>query len=461
MFAIIDIETCGGRFEFKKGRITEIAILIHDGLSVVEKFSTLINPECYISPAFVSISGITNEMVQDAPKFYEIANKIIEMTEGRIFVAHNVGFDYGFIREEFASLGYKYKRDTLCTVRLSRKLLPGKTSYSLGKLCDSLGIVIEARHRAEGDAVATAKLFDLLMAAKNNNPQYKNKGVEDLMVRRIDKIKQYVLNKLPEDCGVYYFLDQDQEIIYVGKSKNAYNRAMSHFNSSEQKGRKMLHELYNVDFVPTGSELIALLYENEEIKKHKPKFNTRRKADSFTHCLDWFKDDDGIINFKIVEFEESENALISFNSYSSARERLELIIDTHTLCLRYCGLTGEDSICFNHQIKKCNGICDDKEDVEEYNRRAMRVLNDYIYDSPNFVIIDKGRTSDERSVIIIEKGKYIGYGYIDESTSANSMETFKSIIGLADYYPDNDDIVKSWLKKNKAKILDFSGAITM
>ena len=128
MFAIIDIETCGGRFEFKKGRITEIAILIHDGLSVVEKFSTLINPECYISPAFVSISGITNEMVQDAPKFYEVANKIIEMTEGRIFVAHNVGFDYGFIREEFASLGYKYKRDTLCTVRLSRKLLPGKTS---------------------------------------------------------------------------------------------------------------------------------------------------------------------------------------------------------------------------------------------------------------------------------------------------------------------------------------------
>uniref|UniRef100_UPI0025B98266 exonuclease domain-containing protein n=1 Tax=Flavobacterium sp. TaxID=239 RepID=UPI0025B98266 len=237
MFAIIDIETCGGRFEFKKGRITEIAILIHDGLSVVEKFSTLINPECYISPAFVSISGITNEMVQDAPKFYEVANKIIEMTEGRIFVAHNVGFDYGFIREEFASLGYKYKRDTLCTVRLSRKLLPGKTSYSLGKLCDSLGIVIEARHRAEGDAVATAKLFDLLMQAKNNNPQYKNKGVEDLMVRRIDKIKQYVLNKLPEDCGVYYFLDQDQEIIYVGKSKNAYNRAMSHFNSSEQKGR--------------------------------------------------------------------------------------------------------------------------------------------------------------------------------------------------------------------------------
>ena len=177
MFAIIDIETCGGKFNFQKGRITEIAILIHDGLSVTETFSTLINPECYISPFFSNLTGINNDMVANAPKFYEVAKKIIELTENKIFVAHNVAFDYGFIKEEFASLGYKYKRDTLCTVRLSRKLIPGKKSYSLGKLCDAMGIENQARHRAEGDAVATAELFDRLMQIKADHPQFKRKGI--------------------------------------------------------------------------------------------------------------------------------------------------------------------------------------------------------------------------------------------------------------------------------------------
>ncbi|MGZ4099631.1 MAG: 3'-5' exonuclease, partial [Bacteroidia bacterium] len=205
MFAIIDIETCGGKFDFGKGRITEICILVHDGLQVIDKFTTLINPDCNITPYFTKLTNITNEMVADAPRFHEIAKKIIEMTEGCIFVAHNVGFDYSFIKSEFASLGYKYQRETLCTVRLSRKLMPGRISYSLGHLCASLGIEIHGRHRAEGDALATAELFDLLIRLKTAHPQYKNMGVEEIMSRRIDKIKQYILRKLPEECGVYYF----------------------------------------------------------------------------------------------------------------------------------------------------------------------------------------------------------------------------------------------------------------
>ena len=169
MFAIIDIETCGGKFDFPKGRITEICIIIHDGLQVTEKFSTLINPECYISPLYTNITGITNQMVANAPKFHEIANTILQLTENKIFVAHNVSFDYNFIKGEFASLGYEYEREKLCTVKLSRKLIPGKKTYSLGPLCESLGISNNARHRAEGDALATAKLFDILLQIKNNS----------------------------------------------------------------------------------------------------------------------------------------------------------------------------------------------------------------------------------------------------------------------------------------------------
>ena len=455
MFAIIDIETCGSKYEFRRGRITEICILVHDGLRVIEKFSSLINPECYISPYFISLSGITNEMVADAPKFHEIAHKIIELTENKIFVAHNVGFDYGFIKDEFASLGYKYKRETLCTVRLSRKLMPGKLSYSLGNLCSSLGIEIENRHRAEGDAVATAVLFDKLLVLKSCHPQYKNQGVDELMTRRIDKIKQYILNKLPEECGVYYFLNKEGEIIYIGKSVNVYNRAMTHFNSKESKSKKMLNDLYNVDFVKTGSELVALLLEAEEIKKHKPKYNRMRKADQFTHCIDWFKDEEGIIHFKLVPYDESKNPLQSFVSYSSARERLENWIDEYNLCLRYCHLTGETSICFNHQIKKCNGICAGEEDIASYNKRAQEIIDKISFKENNFVLIDCGRHSDERSLILIENGHYNGYGQMDNTTSFSSIDECRELITQRKFYPDADDLIKGYLKNNRLKKVVF------
>ncbi len=449
MFAIIDIETCGSSFEFRRGRITEICIVVHDGLQVVDKFTTLINPECPINPFFQSLTGITNEMVATAPKFHEVAKKILEMTENRIFVAHNVNFDYNFIKEEFASLGYKFKRDKLCTVSLSRKLMPGRISYSLGHLCSSLGIENEARHRAEGDAVATAKLFDLLLELKSQDPQYKNVGIDVLMTRRIDKIKEYILKKLPEECGVYYFLDKEQNIIYIGKSINMYSRATSHFNTKEQKGKKMLNELYNVDFVLTGSEIIALLLESEEIKKHKPKFNRSRIKDNFSHAIDWFEDEKGIINFKVVESEASESPIQSFTSHISARERLEYLIDEYSLCINHCGLTQKDAVCFNHHIKKCNGICAGKEEVDVYNARADKILKQYISVEKNYALIDRGRNEDERSIILVENRRYAGYGFIDASCPISTPDEFKSYIKQANYYPDADVLLRGWLNQGK------------
>ncbi|MDP3556742.1 MAG: exonuclease domain-containing protein [Bacteroidota bacterium] len=455
MFAIIDIETCGGKFNYQKGRITEICIIVHDGLVVVDKYTTLINPECYISPYFTNITSITNDMVRDAPKFYEVAKKIIEMTANCVFVAHNVGFDYNFVKEEFASLGYKYHRETLCTVRLSRKLIPGRISYSLGHLCASLGIEIFGRHRAEGDAVATAQLFDLLMSLKNSNPLYKNKGVVELMTRRIDNIKKYILDKLPESCGVYYFLNKEGQIIYIGKSVNMYTRAQSHFGTDERKGKKMLNDLYNVDFVETGSELIALLFEAEEIKKHKPLYNRKSKAEVFTHSLDWFKNKEGIIHFKIVPYEEAENSLVAFTNYSSTRERLESWIDEKILCLQYCSLTSEGSFCFNHQIKKCNGICAGEEGVNEYNKRAQEILDQYTFHKSDFAIIERGRKPEENSLILIENGHYVGFGYFDVSDNFSSKEEIAGLIKRSLYYPDMDGIVQAWLRKSKRRVIDL------
>lgn len=449
MFAIIDIETCGGRFEFRRGRIIEICIVIHDGLQVVDKYTTLINPECYINPFYRNLTGITNEMVANAPRFQDVAKKILEMTEGKIFVAHNVGFDYGFVKEEFASLGYRYKRETLCTVRLSRKLMPGRISYSLGHLCAALGIDNEARHRAEGDAVATAKLFDLLLRLKAGDKRYKHTGIEGLMTRRIDKIKEYVLRKLPDACGVYYFLDKEGNIIYIGKSINIYQRAQSHFNTDEKKGKKMLEELYNVDFTLTGSELIALLLESEEIKKHKPKYNRQRKADIFSHSIEWYEDENGILNLRITGFDDAENPLQSFTSGASAREQIERMIDEYDLCMSFCGLTGKDSVCFNHQIKKCLGICAGIESIESYNSRVLKLINQYLGDDKNYFLVDKGRKQDERSVILVENGKYSGYGFFDATVQINDIDEIRSLIRQAKYYPDSDILLRGWLNQGK------------
>jgi len=392
-------------------------------------------------------------MVANAPRFHEIAPKILELTEGCTFVAHNVSFDYGFIRDEFHSLGYTYKRETLCTVRLSRKLLPGRISYSLGHLCASLSIEIFGRHRAEGDAVATAQLFELLLKLKADHPQYKNKGAEELMVRKVDKIKEYILKKLPEDCGVYYFLNAEKEIIYIGKSNNMYSRAQSHFQTDIKKNKRMLQDLMNVDFVKTGSELIALLLESEEIKKHQPKYNRMRKAEKFLFVIDSFRDKKGIINFKIVAEDEAENPILSFTGYGSARERLELWIEEYELCLRYCGLTSEEAVCFHHQIRKCRGICAGDEEIELYNERAEKILKAHQYAQNDFLILDRGRTREEQSLVLVEEGRYKGYGYVDSTMPLSTVEELKANIRYAKYFPDADPLVKTFVRKGKGRVV--------
>lgn len=456
MFAIVDIETCGGKFDFQRGRIIEICILVHDGISVIDKFSTLLNPGCHISSFYTKLSGISNEMVKDAPYFHQVAKEIINFTEGKLFVAHNVGFDYNFIKEEFASLGYKFKRDKLCTVKLSRKLLPGKKSYSLGNLCESIGITIENRHRAEGDAVATAKLLDILLQIKTQSKQYKTASVDQLMTTRLDNIKKYILDKLPDSCGVYYFTDKDHQILYIGKSISMYSRAIQHFNSDVKKTKEMLHLMYNVDYVETGSELISLLLESEEIKKHKPRFNTARKKDVFTHCIDSYYRDD-ILHFKILPTEESTSPLVAFNTYASARECLEAMMEQYSLCMKYCGLISEDSkSCFNHQIKKCFGICANQESAEDYNRRAIKVVEHFSYSHPNFMIVERGRNDNERAFVLIQDNKYVGYGYIDHDSSIIDINEARGYLHNTINYPDSDTIVRGWLKQAKNfKVVKF------
>lgn len=456
LFAIIDIETTGGSPE--RSKITEICIVQHDGLAVTDVFTTLINPERRIPEHITRLTNITNEMVENAPKFYEVAKKVVELTKDRIFVAHNVAFDYGFVREEFRSLGYTYKREQLCTVKLARKLIPGRKSYSLGNICEHVGIDIAAdmRHRAEGDAVATAKLFDLLLAKKSEHKVLRSKGLDEINTSRVDKVKMEILNRLPEECGVYYYLGKDADILYIGKSRNMRSRALQHFASKEPKARRWQNELYDVDFVKTGSELIALLLESEEIKKHKPFFNRARKKSSFTHAIDWWFDEQKVINFNIVSSDEAKNPLQFYTNYTSAREFLNAWIEEQRLCLYMCGLfaghgdkeTNTGRECFNYQVKQCVGICCGEEEAEEYNKRAGEVLKEFLIASGDFIIVDRGRHGEEQSLLLIENGNFVGYGYMDAADHASSPEELKGFITRQSVHPDVNDLVRSWLRQN-------------
>lgn len=451
MYAIIDIETTGGNP--RRDKVTEIAVLIHDGLRVVKEYATLVNPECRIPYHISALTGITNEMVADAPKFYEIARELIELTNGAVFVAHNVSFDYGFVRSEFQRLGYDYKREQLCTVRLSRKIIPGHNSYSLGRLCDDLKISINGRHRALGDASATACLFGLLLdtEALNNTSYITNSasiGPFHHPLLNPEKVKN-----LPEEPGVYYMYNQDTELIYIGKSRNIKSRVLSHFsNRSTAKAMKMQSQIADVDCECTGSELIALLKESFEIKKHKPLFNRRQRRTLFRYELRYFRDPESYVRFSLEKTTDCDlTPLVCFATKAEARSFLMRIIEKHQLCQKLCGIYPSEGNCFHYEIGACQGACIGKEPPEIYNLRANNVISEYDFGINNMLIIDGGRNMHEKSVVKIHCGKYIGFGYFAPSFIKDNPGIFHECITQ---YPDNREvqqIIRQYLRNNKVE----------
>ncbi|WP_167898559.1 exonuclease domain-containing protein [Wenyingzhuangia aestuarii] len=282
MYAIVDIETTGGKFN-EEG-MTEIAIHKFDGKKVVDKFITLVNPEIPIQPFVVQLTGINDKMLVKAPKFHEIAKQIIQITEGCIIVAHNANFDYRILRNEFRRLGYKYTRDTLCTVELSRKLIPEQESYSLGKLCRSLGIPMSDRHRANGDAVATVKLFKMLLnkdvekfiIKANIKSEGKVKAINTPTNGISDKFVK-ILEKSPRKTGVFYLHNQKGDIIYIGKNRNIRNGVNQLLLRTSKRAKTLHKQIDDISFEETGSLLIANIKSNEEVAVNKPYFNAPKR----------------------------------------------------------------------------------------------------------------------------------------------------------------------------------------
>lgn len=422
---------------------------------MVDQFISLINPEKEIQPFVVNLTGINNNMLRNAPKFYELAKRIVEITENCIIVAHNASFDYRILKTEFRRLGYEYERQTLCTVELSKTIIPGHDSYSLGKLARKLGIPVSDRHRAAGDAQATVKLFKLLL----------DKDLEKTIIQssirmepklQLEKRHKDIIDAIPSITGVYYIHNAEGIIIYIGKSKNIKKRINQHFTSQTHKSKKIQALVAAVTYEETGSELVALLKESEEIKRNKPKFNRALRRTIFTHGLYSFVDSNGYINFKIAKVNGAEKPITTFSNLQSAKSFISKITEEHNLCQKLTGEYPTKTSCFNYTIKQCYGACINEEDIIIYNERKQKIIDHHSFDNQNMVIIDKGRAIDERSAILIENGVFRGIGFYNLNYQINNLDVLQSIITPMQNNRDSQHIIQNYLRKNKRlKILKF------
>ncbi|MBC8767811.1 GIY-YIG nuclease family protein [Arenibacter sp. BSSL-BM3] len=437
MYAIVETETTGLRGEDNK--ITEICILIHDGEKVVKEFSSQVNPEMSIKYRVSRQSGINDGMVYNAPKFYEIAKEVVELTNDCIFVSHHVNFNFNGIKNELASLGGVFKRKKISTLRLSRKVIPGQQSYSLGAMCNYLGINISQGQNAKDKAEATVGLLEKLWAMDTDGifnfmlgPKPGQSAIPPLW-------PTLTVATLPNVTGVYYFKNAKGKIIYVGKAKDIKQRVLSHVYSKSHKEMRLCFETAHIEYTHTGSELVALLLESDEIKKHLPKFNRAQKRIGYRYGVGAHMDKNGIANLFYDRLSKIRSPLACFYNQGECRSFLEELCRTYDLCPRFCNLQQISGACFHFHIKKCRGVCRELETVESYNKRVDQALMPIEDDKNTFIIKAEGRNKNEKSVIVVENGVYKGFGYMSKRKRIKAFIDYgKLITPLA----DNNDVQK-------------------
>ena len=453
MYCILDIETTGG--QFNEEGITEIAIYKFDGHEVVDQFISLVNPEIPIQPFVVKLTGINNAMLRSAPKFFEVAKRIIEITSDCVIVAHNASFDYRILRTEFKRLGYDFQAKTLCTVELSKKLIPDQPSYSLGKLVRALGIPMSDRHRASGDAIATTKLFKMLLE-KDVEKQILNDYIKQEIQKGIAPKLLDIVEHLPSKTGIYYIHNEKGDLIYIGKSRNIKKRINQHFTGTSTKSKKIQREVYSVTPEETGSELIALLKESEEIKINKPVYNRAQRKSIFEWALYSEKDNNGYLNLRLQKVDGRKKEITSFTTLQEGKNTLFRITEKYRLCQKLTGLYQTNADCFQYKIKECDGACIGKITAEEYNTRVQKLIAENSFENKNLVLLDRGRNINERSVVLIENGIYKGYAFYDLNYQVTNIDVLKNIIIPMQNNRDAKTIIQGQIRKSKSlKVISF------
>ncbi|KEZ93568.1 exonuclease domain-containing protein [Nonlabens ulvanivorans] len=446
LYCVVDIETTGNRMS--GNRMTEICIVRMRGDTILDKYSSLIDPEVLIPDYITTLTGIDNAMVANAPVFADVAEEILNFTKDCIFVAHNVNFDYNVLRNEFKRLHHDFKRKKLCTVRLSRELIPGMRSYSLGKLCDAIGIPLINRHRAEGDTDATVILFKKLLAIDDDGVTFDKfiKGTfkEGTFPPHLERSQ---FDELPETAGVYIFKDKGHKIIYIGKAINIRKRVLSHFYSKTSKSYLMCQEIFHIDHIVTGNELVALLQESDLIKKHYPQFNVVQKKPKPAYQILHYKNQLGIIQFAVGLVKSYDYSVVTHYNRAHAVEQLEQLCADYNLCPRYCSFKTKEDCTSHYKLKNCKGVCKKEELVSLYNLRAQQAIESLHNQNPNYIIKQPGRTHEESCFILVKDGEYQGYGYVDRYATINSLSDCEDFIDRKAANFHTNQIIRAYLKK--------------
>lgn len=456
-FAIVDLETTGVRPN--RDKITEIAIILHDGLRETDRWSTLVHPEKAINTAITELTGITDDMVEAAPRFYEVAKHIVEYTEGRVFVGHNVRFDYTFLREEFARLGFTYSRKQLCTIQLARKCWPGGGSYSLRKLCGRLGIPVARAHRAMDDAEATVQVLAKALAHRDGKDDARglvNTAMRESLLPGGLSLRK--VQSLPAECGVYYFLDRRGRVVYVGKSQNIRRRVQEHFAQKDQKSNRLHQQVHTIRYELTGSELVALLHESHEIKRLQPNINRAQMRRHYPYVLHRVVGEDGVQHLRLCRPQPDEagglDVIAEYGKLGRAQAALQFAQQEYDLCGRYVNLEKgrPGTACFHYHLKSCLGVCCGEEGIAAYNARVAeacaRIRTIF---GDDFFILDCGRTPDEQAVVLVENGRYRGYGYrpMPKRFVANPCrKKLRAVVKPAVGNPETARIIKRYLRDN-------------
>lgn len=455
-YAIVDIETTGGNAS--GSRMTEIAIRIHDGQNVIERFETLINPEKEIPLPIFALTGIDNDMVQDAPVFEDIAEDIFQLLESRVFVAHNVNFDYSFIRHQLEECGYKWNPRKLCTVRMARRIKPGLTSYSLGRLCDVLDIPIENRHRAGGDADATAILFSKLL-------QWDHEKVIPEMLKKTSKEQQLPPNlsrkdydALPEKPGVYYFRDKAGKAIYVGKAINIKKRISAHFTGHNPNPQRQhfLRNIVAITYEVCATELMAYLLECIEIKRLWPPFNRALKRFEPKYGLLMYERMDGYLQLVVSKLKKGQPCIQVYNHAFDGVRLLRELVQRFDLDTRFCHFEQQAGTSASPNIRT---ELDELPDRDSHNQQVAEAIQYLHNNRPSFAILDKGRHPEEKSCIWVEQGNFYAMGYIHSTSDLSTPEDIRDSLTR---YSGNHymmQLINAYAHKHPTKVIRISPGV--
>ena len=437
MYAIVDIETTGGYGA--TGGITEVAVVITDGERILQRYETLVNPVYTIPPYVESLTGITNAMVENERLFGMIADELFELLRGRIFVAHNVNFDYSYLKYHFKQAGYELDCKKLCTIRLGRQILPGLKSYSLGNFCRSVGIEIKARHRAGGDAEATAHLFHHLLRHDSNSHVQNMLKVKSKEQQLPPHLPAQQVKQLPQQPGVYYFHDSKGKVIYVGKAKNLSKRVNSHFSNNRPNRQKQefLRMIHSITYQTCATELMAFILENVEIKRYWPGQNRSLKRFEQSYGLYSFEDRNGYLRLAIEKKQKHIQPLYTFNLLSEGHTLLKKLSHQYHLCPTLCFLQHDTVACEGEKDGRCKGACHKKEKPASYNKKVLHCIEQLQHDLPTFALLDAGLSAEEQSCILMEKGRFYGMGYLPANVTISGVDALKDHITA---YSENDYI---------------------